>query len=483
MSSGKPPAVEDASAAVARSSVALQYDDLSPPVIDAAKRSILDTLGVCMAATGAAPDVAPVQAVTRLLAAPGGVRALGYGWSLPTLDAVFWLGALSHALDFDDYADIVHPSAPVISAILPLAQAGPPLDGRTAIAAVALGQDFIIRIALAVRRSVSDYGWLPSLPGAMGATLASAKVLGLDEKQTQNAIGLVLHQTGATMQALAESGSAFRAIREGFSARSGVVSAQLAAAGMLGDEGSLDGKFGLFGQFFQGDYDRDFLLRGLGEDLKGPITTYKAWPSAGHTHLYVTALDELLTDPTVRPADIKRVRVAGGGQILQHQCEPRGERIAPARGIDAKVSIPFLLGKRLARGSIRISDFHEDGLHDPEAIAYAELVEWRIDPALRKQGEGFGPGRVELELADGRTVSTQVAHGLGHPDLPLSWEQLVAKFEDCLEASAVRVSRPAIDEVVEAVAGLENLDDVSVLVDLLTPALADMAAPAARHAS
>ena len=161
------------------------------------------------------PRLRRCAAFTEAAATPAGVPALGFGWPLPTLEAVFWIGALSHALDYDDYADIVHPSAPVVSAILPLAQSLPPIDGRTAIAAVAVGQDIIIRIALAIGRSVADYGWLPSLPGTIGAALASAKVLGLGEEETRNAIGLALHQTGATMQALTETGSAYRGCARG----------------------------------------------------------------------------------------------------------------------------------------------------------------------------------------------------------------------------------------------------------------------------
>jgi len=441
---------------------------LSPAVIQTAKRSILDTLGVCMAATGAAPEVGPLRAFTQAEATQSGVPALGFGWPLPTLDAVFWLGALSHALDYDDYADIVHPSAPVVSAILPLAQSRPPIDGRTAITAVALGQDIIIRLTLAIGRSVADYGWLPSLPGAIGAALASSKIMGLGEEQTRDAIGLALHQTSGTMQALAETGSAFRGIREGFNARAGAQSALLASFGMHGDDGSLEGSFGLFAQFFEGDYDRDFLLRGLGRELLGPMITFKPWPSAGHTHLYLTALQALLADPSVRTDDVKRIRIAGGSEILRQQCEPRAERVAPGQSIDAKVSIPFLIGKFMQRGTVKITDFLPDGLRDPEAIAFAERVEWRIDPSLARDGEGFGPGRVELELSDGRTVATQVAHGLGHPETPLSWEQIVTKFHDCLGVSAVAVSSAAADEVIAATANLESVTDVCVLLDQLT---------------
>ena len=463
---------DDASAAIARSAAALRYEDLSSAVVDAAKRGILDTLAVCLAATGAAEeDVRPIRSLLEDSISPGGFPALGLGWPLTLMDNVFWFGALSHALDYDDYADIVHPSAPVVSAALPLAQAAGGVDGQRTIVAVALGQDLIIRIALALNQSLGDHGWLPALPGTLGAALTSAKVLDLNEDQIRSTLGLALHQTAGTMQALAGVGSGFRGVREGFNARAGVLSAQLAARGMRGDGGSFEGQFGLFNQFFQGDYDRRFFLSGLGTDLLGPRITFKPWPSAGHTHLFLTALSELRASSTFRAEDVRRVTVVGGSHMLESQCEPRKLRVAPPHGIDAKVSIPFLIGKLLRHGTVRIEDFSPEGLSDCAAIETAELVEWRRDPSFRRGEEGFGPAEVELELADGRRLSAHVEFNLGHPRKPLSWEQLAQKFRECLHFSAVDLPAGTADDVVDIVANLESVADVRVLADRLTPAV------------
>lgn len=466
-----PPRQQDASALIARAAANLRYEDLSLAVIDAAKRGILDTLGVCLAATGAArEDVDPVRALMEESASGTGIPAMGVGWPLTTRDAIFWMGALSHALDYDDYADIVHPSAPAVSAALPLAQAAGAVDGRRTIVAVVLGQDLVIRIALALGKSVADYGWLPALPGTLGAALTSAKLLGLDEGQIRSSLGLALHRTAGTMQALAEVGSAYRGIREGFNAQSGAIAAQLAARGMRGDDGSFDGAFGLFNQYFQGDYDRDFFVAGLGTDLLGPKITFKPWPSAGHTHLFLTAVADLMADPANRPEDVRRVTVIGGSKILEQQCEPKAQRVAPPHSIDAKVSIPFLVGKMLRHGTVRLEDFSHHGLRDSEAIDIAQLVEWRRDPDFRRGDEGFGPGEVQLEMADGRTPRVRVDFGLGHPHRPLSWDQLVTKFHECLAASAVKIPAKDADQVVATVANLEATADVRVLMYKLTPA-------------
>lgn len=387
------------------------------------------------------------------------------------MDNVFWFGALSHALDYDDYADIVHPSAPVVSAALPLAQAAGGVDGQRTIVAVALGQDLIIRIALALNQSLGDHGWLPALPGTLGAALTSAKVLDLNEDQIRSTLGLALYQTAGTMQALAGVGSGFRGVREGFNARAGVLSAQLAARGMRGDAGSFEGQIRALQPVLPGRLRPEVLPVRTRHRPARTQDHLKPWPSAGHTHLFLTALSELRASSTFRAGDVRRVTVVGGSHMLESQCEPRKLRVAPPHGIDAKVSIPFLIGKLLRHGTVRIEDFSPEGLSDHAAIETAELVEWRRDPSFRRGEEGFGPAEVELELADGRRLSAHVEFNLGHPRKPLSWEQLAQKFRECLHFSAVDLPAGTADDVVDIVANLESVADVRVLADRLTPAV------------
>ena len=262
----------------------------------------------------------------------------------------------------------------------------------------------------------------------------------------RSTLGLALHQASGTMQAGAGAGSAYRAVRDGFVARAGALSAQLAWRGMPGDEDSLEG---------------------TGDELLGTTIGLTAWPCAGQTQLFLTALDELMTDPTVRREDVRGIAVIGSNELFRAQCEPRAARVAPGHSIDAKWSIPFLVGKFLCHGTVRVRDFLPEGLRDEKAIAIAERVECRLDPSLRGIREGFGPGVVELELADGRTLRARADHAVGHPDKPLSWERIIAKFDECLAEAAVEVSPAARDEVVGAVTDLESVPDIRILADCL----------------
>lgn len=455
-----PDSVEDAGVRLSRVAAEMQFEDLSPAAIAAAKGGILDTLGVCLAATGTASSyLTPVQKFLENAPAgnvPGLALGRRYNWS----DAILWFGSLSHTLDFDDVAGYSHPSAPAVCAALPVAH-DIEADGRRLILAVALGQDMVIRLAQSVRRPISEYGWLPSIPGVLGAAVTTAKLLGLDAAQTQNSLGLALHQTSGTMQAIARPGSAYRAIREGFNARAGALSAYLASAGMAGDDASLEGQYGYFHQFFGGDYDTEFLG---GPDLLGPITSFKPWPCAGHPQLFLTALPELVRSGQVRPDDIKKISIAGCSDLLPHQCQPLELRAAPAHSIDAKVSIPFLIGKMLRHGGLKIDDFSPEGLKDQAAIDLGMLVEWKLDASLERGANGYGLGIVEIEHSDGTRVHSEVEYPLGHPDNPLTWDQIVQKFHQCVESSGADLGDNA-SRIVRMVEDLENLSGTGEIME------------------
>jgi len=449
---------EDAGAILAAAAADTTFDDLPDAAIRNAKWGILDTLGVCIAATTTADDyLGPVR---RWLGnAPSGeVPAVALDRQLTPLDAILWWGALAHTLDYDDVAGYSHPSGPAVCAALPTAHAAR-IDGRQLITAVALGQDLVIRLAQAVRKPVSEYGWLPSIPGILGAAITTSKVLSLNAEQTRNSLGLALHQTSGTMEALARPGSAYRAVREGFNARAGAMSAYLAGEGMPGDATSLEGQYGYFNQFFQGDYDRAFLVN---PTLLGPITTFKPWPCAGHPQLFLTAVADLLKSGEVNPATIKSIRITGCSDLLPHQCEPIEVRSAPPHSIDAKVSIPFLIGKLLTHGTITIADFSDEGLKDAPASALGERVQWKLDVGLRRGMNDYGIGIVEIEHEDGSTVRTEAAYPLGHPENPLGWDDIVTKFHNCMQLAGLE---HVSEKIVQTVDNLESLPDVTSLLN------------------
>jgi 2-methylcitrate dehydratase PrpD len=76
------------------------------------------------------------------------------------------------------------------------------------------------------------------------------------------------------------------------------------------------------------------------------------------------------------------------------------------------------------------------------------------------------PDIVRVELRDGRQLSQRVDTPKGDPTLPLSWDELVAKFHDCATSLLPEAKRTA---AVQQIADFETLADLKPLMANLTP--------------
>jgi 2-methylcitrate dehydratase PrpD len=461
----------DACRSFAEIAVSTRFGDLTPNAVDAAKRGVLDTLGVALAATGLAVDEArPIVETVREWGGAPESTTLGYGDRLPATSAALVFGALSHLLDYDDIVDsaVFHPSAPVVATALPLAERLSGISGEQLIVAVALGQDIGVRLNQAMTHHPPHYGWLPSINGIFGSALTASVLLGLTADQTVSALGLALHQAGGSRQCGSGMGSSFRGIRDGFNARNGLTCALLAKRGTRGDEDAFEGKYGLFSQYFGGEYDHDVLLDGLGTAFRGELVGQKPWPSCRFSHLFLAPLAQLVADHDLAPADVVRITAVSNDDLLESQCVPVEGRTRPRHSIDAKTSLPFQIGKMVVKRDLVLEDFDERGLRDDAAIDVARRVEWRVQPFPGMQSR-LGVGRIELELLDGRRLDAQTEDAPGGPRDPLPWRRLVEKFRDCASA-ALNVPAPTkVNAIVETIRDLELCRDVSDLVVMSSP--------------
>ncbi|MGZ4104357.1 MAG: MmgE/PrpD family protein, partial [Actinomycetota bacterium] len=127
----------------------LRFEDLPPSVVDAAKRHILDAIGVSLAASAIGAG-APVVEMTRSWAGAREASILGYDFGAPAPWAALANGTLAHALDYDDthVESVVHPSAFVVPAALAVGEEIG-ASGRDVITAAVAGYEVATRIGAA----------------------------------------------------------------------------------------------------------------------------------------------------------------------------------------------------------------------------------------------------------------------------------------------------------------------------------------------
>ncbi|MBO9714585.1 MmgE/PrpD family protein [Sphingomonas sp.] len=415
--------------------------------LHAAKRALLDGLGVMLAASGESPEVRPFVAYA---AANGEGRAsiLGHGLRVSAEMAAFANGAMAHALDFEDAFDAApsHPDAALLPAALAIAEAHGPVHGRDLLAAIAVGCDLVCRLGLSLRREMEAGGWYPPpILGAFGAVAAAARLRRLDAGQARDAFSLMLCQAVMPGEIKYSRDTVIRAIREAFPAQAAVKAAALARAGVRGFEAPFEGKAGFFRLFAESQFDPAAILDGLGEHFWIEQLTLKRWPACRGTHAYIEAVQALRATHGLAPEQIARI-TAIGGDVQRMLVEPAEQKRSPATVIDAKFSIPYTIAAALLDPEVTLESFAPDLLADPERRRLAALVDYEQRPDWGRDRAASGGLRVQLR--DGRTLKYWVEIAAGHPSAPLSDEALTAKFLDC----AARANRPFAPGEAEALA-------------------------------
>ena len=173
------------------------------PVRAIAVRSLVNWAGCAL---GGARHPALLNAMTAMRPFIGAPQAsvIGRHDRVDALNAALFNGISSHVLDFDDthMATLVHPSGPVLSALLALAEYHP-IDGNTFVEAIVFGIEVECRIALGVCPAHYDIGWhVTGTVGGFGAAAAVGRALKLDAKQMAWALGIAATQAAGLREVL-----------------------------------------------------------------------------------------------------------------------------------------------------------------------------------------------------------------------------------------------------------------------------------------
>jgi 2-methylcitrate dehydratase PrpD len=455
---------EGLSARIAGHVATTPFAALPPATVAATKRALLDGVGVMLAASGLSAEARPFIALAREEGGAAAATIAGHGIRVPAQAAAFANGALAHALDFEDAFDAApsHPNASLIPAALAVAEAHGPVSGEDFLAAMAIGCDLVCRIGLSLRRSMEEGGWYPPpILGAFGATAAAARLMRLTPRQVTDAFSLLMCQVSCPGEIKYSADTVIRAVREAFPARSAVAAARLAAGGVRGFDAPFEGKGGFFRLYVEGEYEPDTILDGLGCAFWIERLSFKPWPACRGTHGYIEAIQDLAREHAFAPEEVAAIHLEGG-DVQRMLFDPEARKKKPATAIDAKFSLPFTVALALVRGDVTLDDFDEAARGDPHLLAIADKVTYRQRPGWGR--DRAASAALEIVLRDGRSVKKELDVPLGHPDRPLSDEQLRAKFVACAARSARPLEPAAANALADRIFNLETSEDAGGLL-------------------
>ena len=431
------------------------YDDLPDSARRQARHLLLDAVA-CAIAGHQSDEIKVYGNFARAAGGPGQSTIIGSSERLSPLGATLLNGYLITAVTVcDTYVPAhVHITPEIVPPALAIAERDG-ADGRALLSSVAVGSEVAVRVAAGLDYSISGpLGWhFPGIVGPFGAAAAVGRLIGLNEAQMRNALGLAGSQAAGTWASWGTPAVKFHQSR---GAASGLLAALLArqdfaaSADILGHS---DG--GMFAAYSDGGKPERVTAE-LGARYEFEQISLRLWPGGTPLQPSLTAVFELIERKRPSFDDIERVRIFVAPVVYDAHI-----RFAEPKGIfEALLSYPFTVASAFRQGRFWLDSVDLRSIGDSDLNRFMrERVELVADPALTRE-----QSRVEVATRRGATLAAQADAAKGSPRNPATDADLRAKYERCV---AGRLPSSQAGELLDMLLRVDELKDLGSLFRLM----------------
>lgn len=437
---------------------ALTQSDFSDDAYIKAKTFILDSLGVGIAGAKA-PFNEAVYATVKTFGEGDSTYFWGRAEKGPTASAAYLNAFQIHSMEYDCVHEpaVVHPMATIFAALSSEADRQGGVSGLALLEAVIVAVDVAVELGVAVTSPLKFFR--PATAGLFGATLGIARLRGFDEDTAMSAMGCALAQCAGVMQPHVE-GKPTLPVQIAGAARSAVVSCDLSENGLHGPESSLEGPFGYF-NMFEDEAEADVLLTRLGKTHRITEVSWKPFPTGRAAQGGIT-LVQLLREQGVTAENLKSLTLSAPPII------PRLVNRPAKTGMSAnyaRLCFPYLGAITLSRGTVSLNDFTFEDLNNSDILTLASRIS--IETNHIQDPAEFIPQSISATLNNGDKKHVKIDRLFGSPAFPLTQEQHLQKFRDCLAFGLRKVNAKELsNRLIGLVDNLEQSDNCSELFRL-----------------
>ncbi|WP_026535257.1 MmgE/PrpD family protein [Arthrobacter sp. H14] len=451
--------------------VAADPVEVADDVTDMVINRIIDNAAVAVASLTRGPIIAARSQATAHQVSANGRGGTIYGVADRTSPewAAWANGVAVRELDYHDTflsAEYSHPG----DNIPPVLAVGQHLgcSGAELIRGIATGYEIQVDLVKAISLHKHKIDHVAHLGPSAAAGIGT--MLGLDVETIFQAVGQALHTTTATRQSRKGEISTWKAHAPAFAGKMAVEAVDRAMRGQTSPVPIYEGEDGVIAWMLDGpDASYQVPLPEAGEAKRAILDTYTKEHSAEYqAQAWIDLARKLHTEhPELSdPANVASVvlhtshhthYVIGSGANDPQKYDPKASR----ETLDH--SIPYIFTVALQDGRWHHVDSYareragrEDTVALWNKVTTAEDAEWtRRYHSLDPQEKAFG-GRVEITMADGTTITDEIAVADAHPQgaRPFAREQYINKFRSLADG----VIDPAeIDRFLDTVQRLSEL--------------------------
>lgn len=289
--------------------------------------------------------------------------------------------------------------------------------------------------------------------GALGAAAGVCRLADDSPRVVTTALAAAAGLVLATPFATVLGGNRVRDAWVAHANTAGLHARNLAAAGLATPNDTIRHSLG----GLLGELDTTALAENLGQRWTITEGYFKQHASCSYTHPPADATLTLrachqLDFTAIRSIRVATHRLAVG--LAAHRCDTR---------LAAMFSIPYVVAVALLHGDCAPLRFDARHRSDPEVSRIARMVTVEHDRAMDDDLPGQRHARVEVTLADGRHLTSEVPNPVGDTDHhPFDRPRIETKAHDLLDPAGVNT-----DQVITVVDDLLDATDVRTVLDRL----------------
>jgi 2-methylcitrate dehydratase len=432
---------------IAEFAINLTYEDLPGEVINEVKRYLYDSIG-CAYGGYHTKDVNILRDIYKDMAGKEEATLIGFGDKMPAVNATLVNSLMIRALDFNDIywkEDPSHPSDIIPSALSVGELAGTSM--RDVIVAIVLAYEFEQRLCLFATPGVRERKWHHATLTQFVSPIVAGKLLGLNEDQMVNAIGISGCHNHTIGCPTAGKLTMMKNTVDPMAVQSGVFAALMAQKGYSGTEAVFEGKEGLMDTFLgynvkeqkveevkmQGrdgfsnwGWNINALVGGLGETYKIMECGMKAFPTEALTHTHLSATLNVVTKNNISYDQIETVTLTTLAQAYDILFDPHKYR--PESRETADHSLPYCIAVALVDHKITTQSFSDEKLKDPRIREVIDKIKGEPSKEFEAMFPAKQPSKAVVKTKDGKEYSEYLEYPKGDPREPMTIEDLDNKF-------------------------------------------------------
>jgi 2-methylcitrate dehydratase PrpD len=274
------------------------------------------------------------------------------------------------------------------------------------------------------------------------------------------AFGIVVNTIAGSFSSIWDGATTFK-FGQGTAARNGIFAAQLAKEGWTGLDDALFDTYGWYKLYTHGCTHPELLTQELGK-IYYTENNYKRFPCGGPNHPYINLALQIKKKYNIDAKDIAEVNLLMNKHSLaNYYAKPF--KLSDFPHGQAIFSFRYTVATALLKGKVDMWNFTEEAIRDQEVNALIARIE-----CLENKEVIAGPGvaTIRIKMKDGKEFTASPEGTQGHIlGKPMSREEIIAKFMHQVDFSKT-VSKKNAEQIVDTVLNLEQLDNVSKLMNL-----------------